>query len=92
MTHDVDKLFICLFAIHVSSLIKYLFKSSDHFKILLAGIILDDTILKTFPLISVRKHRRCPVSLFPFNIVLKELATACYIYGPLMSQIHVTEL
>ena len=37
VTNDVENLFICLFAIHLSSLIKYLFKSLHIFKIVLSS-------------------------------------------------------
>ena len=37
VTNDVENLFICLFAIHLSSLIKCLFKSLHIFKIVLSS-------------------------------------------------------
>lgn len=91
MTCDAHKLFMCLFAIHISSLVKYLFKSSDHFKILLADIIFYDTILKKHILFKISNQaKELPPVTASIQIILEKPVSARSM-DPLMSQRHVTK-
>ena len=74
---------MCLFAIHLSSLEKYLFRSSVHFSIgffllllfLSCMSCLTGEKLKAF-LLRSETRQACPLSPMLFNIVLKVLAMA----------------